>query len=214
RVRGASEQAQARLGEMTSAVERTISAIRTIRAAGAEDREAAAVAGTARAAYAAGIRMAKLMSVVGPLVSTAIQAALLVVLGIGGARVAAGAMGVGDLVAFVLFLFLLMMPVTQGMGAYLQLQAGLGALQRIEEVLTIPTETAPGTATTPSRPEGSAPPAIAFDRVSFAYDDGRPPVLDDVSFQVPPGTRTALVGPSGAGKSTILALIERFYDVD
>src|SRR5262249_28949379 len=56
-----------------------------------------------------------------------------------------------------------------------------------------------------------AAPAVQFDRVTFAYPDGEP-VLRDVSFAVPYGTRTALVGPSGAGKSTILALVERFYE--
>jgi ABC-type ATPase involved in cell division len=49
--------------------------------------------------------------------------------------------------------------------------------------------------------------------VHFAYPDGTP-VLQDVSFTVPRGSRCALVGPSGAGKSTVLALVERFYDVD
>jgi ATP-binding cassette subfamily B protein/ATP-binding cassette subfamily C protein len=61
---------------------------------------------------------------------------------------------------------------------------------------------------------------LELDDVRFAYDiqtaDGAGlgmPVLDGVTFSVEPGTRTALVGPSGAGKSTVLALIERFYDV-
>jgi ABC-type multidrug transport system fused ATPase/permease subunit len=55
-------------------------------------------------------------------------------------------------------------------------------------------------------------PAVEFDHVTFAYPGGRP-VLRDVSFTVPAGQRVALVGPSGAGKSTVLALIERFYEV-
>jgi ATP-binding cassette subfamily B protein/ATP-binding cassette subfamily C protein len=54
--------------------------------------------------------------------------------------------------------------------------------------------------------------AVEFDRVTFGYPDGAP-VLREVSFAVPYGTRTALVGPSGAGKSTVLALVERFYEV-
>jgi ABC-type multidrug transport system fused ATPase/permease subunit len=210
RVRAASELAQTRIGEMTAAVERAISAARTIRAARAEEREAATVADSARQAYHAGVRMAKIQAMVGPSVMTAIQGGFLAVLGIGGARVAAGAMTVGDLVAFVLFLFLLMMPIAQAMNAYTQLQAGLGALQRIEDVLTLPTETAADPPATIAEPAPHAP-AIEFDQVGFAYPGGEP-ILHDVSFAVPAGTRTALVGPSGAGKSTVLALIERFYD--
>jgi ATP-binding cassette subfamily B protein/ATP-binding cassette subfamily C protein len=211
RVRGVSEEAQARIGEMTSAVERAITAARTIRAARAEQRETAVVVGSARAAYAAGVRMARLQAMVGPAVTTVIQGAFLAVLGVGGARVATGSMSVGDLVAFVMFLFLLMMPVAQAMNAYTQLQAGLGALQRIEDVLALPVEGTTDPPATVAEPVPGAP-AVALDRVSFAYPDGKP-VLREVSFAVPYGTRTALVGPSGAGKSTVLALVERFYDV-
>jgi ATP-binding cassette subfamily B protein/ATP-binding cassette subfamily C protein len=216
RIRGASEQAQARIGEMTSAVERAISAARTIRAAGAEERETATVVRSAREAYSAGLRMAKLMALVSPTVTTAIQGAFLTALGVGGSRVAAGAMSIGELVAFVLFLFMLMMPVGQAMIAYTQLQAGLGALQRIDEALALPTETdhdRPATVTAaPAVATLAAPvPAVEFDHVTFGYAGGEP-VLRDVNFTVPYGSRTALVGPSGAGKSTVLALIERFYD--
>src|SRR5690606_21632662 len=97
------------------------------------------------------------------------------------------------------------------MNAYAQLQAGLGALQRIEDVLAVPTETAADPPAAVTEPTPGAP-ALEFDRVSFAYPGGEP-VLHEVSFAVPYGTRTALVGPSGAGKSTLLALAERFYDV-
>ncbi|HLU45090.1 MAG TPA: ABC transporter ATP-binding protein [Natronosporangium sp.] len=211
RVRGASEQAQARTAEMTSAVERAISAARTIRAARAEQRETEAVVASATAAYQAGVRMAKLQALIGPAVTTVVQGAFVAVLGVGGARVATGALSVGDLVAFVMFLFLLMMPIGQAMNAYAQLQAGLGALQRIEDVLAVPTETAADPPAAVTEPTPGAP-ALEFDRVSFAYPGGEP-VLHEVSFAVPYGTRTALVGPSGAGKSTLLALAERFYDV-
>ncbi|MEV1288541.1 ABC transporter ATP-binding protein [Micromonospora sp. NPDC049679] len=209
RVRGMSQQAQARIGEMTSAVERAISAARTIRAARAEEREAAAVARSAEAAYGAGVRVARLQALVGPASTTAIQGSFLLVLAVGGARVAAGSITVGDLVAFIMFLFFLVIPLGQAMHAYTQLQTGLGALERIEEMFEIPLES--------DRPTRAAPPvhapfAVEFDRVSFGYA-GASPVLHEISFAVPHGTRTALVGPSGAGKSTLLSLVERFYEV-
>ncbi|WP_199513044.1 ABC transporter ATP-binding protein [Nucisporomicrobium flavum] len=211
RVRGLSEQAQARLGEMTSAVERAISAVRTIRAGGAEEREARAVTRSAEQAYAAGMRVARLETVIGPVAAAATQGAFLLVLAVGGARVAAGAISVGDLVAFILFLFFLVLPLGQALHAYTRLQTGLGALQRIEEVLNLPSETAAdvpaGTGSTRADAD-----AVTFEDVTFAYPGGSP-VLRGVSFSVPRGSRVALVGPSGAGKSTLLALIERFYEV-
>jgi len=210
RVRGLSETVQTRIGEMTSAVERAISATRTIRASRAEGRETAAVVASARQAYTAGLRMARFESMVAPLAGTTVQAAFLLVLGVGGARVASGAITVGDLVAFILFLFFLVMPLGQAIAAYAKLQTGLGALQRIDEMLQLPLETADDPpAPVVDRPP--AAPAIEFAAVDFRYAGGEP-VLREASFTVPYGSRTALVGPSGAGKSTVLALVERFYD--
>jgi ATP-binding cassette subfamily B protein/ATP-binding cassette subfamily C protein len=212
RVRGLSEEAQARIGEMTSAVERAISAARTIRASRAEEREAVAVGASAVQAYAAGVRVARLQALIGPASTIAVQGAFLLVLGVGGARVAAGAISVGDLVAFIMFVFFLVIPLGQALHAYTQLQTGLGALQRIEEVLDLPLEHAGDAASPPGTAARRGTAAIEFDRVSFGYAGGEP-VLHEVSFTVPHGTRTALVGPSGSGKSTLLALAERFYEI-
>ncbi|WP_034590369.1 ABC transporter ATP-binding protein [Hamadaea tsunoensis] len=210
RIRGLSVEAQARIGEMTSAVERAISAARTIRASRAEERETDAINGSARRAYQAGLRIARLQSTLGPVMVTTIQASFLLVLGVGGARVAHGTISVGDLVSFVLYVFFLVMPLGQAMNAYTQLQTGLGALGRMEEILALPAETdkpGAGFAVVP------AAPAVEFRGVSFEYAQGSAPILTNVSFSVPAGSRTALVGPSGAGKSTLLSLVERFYDV-
>lgn len=194
RVRGASRDAQDRIGEMTSAVERAISAVRTIRASGAEEREGKAVDGYAQQAYHAGMRIARLQAMINPITSTTIQVAFLVVLGLGGARVASGAIQVGDMVAFVLFLFMLWFPLGRALTAYSRLQSGLGALQRIEEMVDLPQETdavagpltvrertRPGTEPADAEPR---PPAIEFEGVSFGYGDGET-VLRDVSSPSP-----------------------------
>lgn len=213
RVRDLSEQAQARVGEMTAAVERALTAARTIRASRAEERETAGVAGSAEAAYAAGLRAARLQAIIAPAASVAVQGSFVLVLGIGGARVASGSISVADLVAFILYLFLLVMPLAQALRAYTTLQTGLGALQRIEDILRLPDETAAdATPAVAVSVNGRRAPAVEFSGVQFAYPDGTA-VLHGVDFTVLRGTRTALVGPSGAGKSTILALVERFYDV-
>lgn len=216
RVRAASLAAQTAVGTMTAGVERALSGVRTIRAARAEQREAAAVTVFAHEAFRAGLRLARLQAVLGPMASIAIQGAFLAVLGVGGARVAAGSISVADLVAFVLLLFLLVQPLAQGISALTAIQTGLGALARIEEVLALPEEDAADRVRQPGA-LGSTPVEVAFDGVVFGYpadDDAGAPVLRGVTFTAPAGRRTALVGPSGAGKSTVLALVERFYDVD
>ena len=209
RVRLLSTQAQARVGDMTAAVERSLGAVRTIRASSAEDRETGTVVESASAAYDAGLAAARLSALVSPASSLAVQGSFLLVLALGGARVARGELTVADLVAFVLYLFLLVLPLAQALQAWTTLQTGLGALQRIEEVLRLPAEDSGRSV--PVVLDLSAP-LLELRDVDFAYATG-PPVLSGVTFSVPRGTRTALVGPSGAGKSTVLALVERFYDV-
>jgi len=209
RVRALSAEAQASVGAMTAAVERALTAVRTIRASGAESRETAAVTASATAAYSAGLRTARLQAAVAPAGSLAVQGSFLLVLGLGGARVARGTITVADLVAFVLYLFLLVLPLGQALQAWTTLQTGLGALSRVEEVLALPAEQDTGTAALPASGNTLL---LELDDVRFSYDD-RVPVLQGVSFRVARGTRTALVGPSGAGKTTVLALVERFYDV-
>ncbi|WP_433801427.1 ABC transporter ATP-binding protein [Actinomycetospora sp. CA-084318] len=210
RLRALSTLSQARVGEMTAAVERALGAVRTIRASGATDREADGVVGAASAAYAVGVRSARLQALVSPAVTIATQGSFIAVLGIGGARVAAGELTVGELVSFVLYLFLLVLPFARLTQAWTQLQTGLGALARIEEVAALPGESARDVTVSPDPVVGA--PALELHDVDFGYADGTA-VLRGVSFAVPRGTRTALVGPSGAGKSTVFALVERFYDV-
>ena len=226
RIRVASRMQQEKVGDLAASVERALSAIRTVRASNATDRETATIEKQAEGAWTMGIRVAKISAFVVPVAGIALQVSLLMVLGVGGFRVASGAIAVSSLVTFILFLFMMIMPLTTAFGAINSVNQALGALGRIQEIIGRPSETENDTAiaATAAAPIESED-AIAFENVGFEYawlpdaddetEDGetRPrTVLHGVSFTAPKGKRTALVGPSGAGKSTILALIERFYD--
>ncbi|TCL81425.1 MULTISPECIES: ABC transporter ATP-binding protein [unclassified Rathayibacter] len=219
-IRVASRKAQEKVGDLAAAVERAISAVRTIRAAGATDREIAVVDTHATEAYRLGIRVAHISALVVPVAGIAMQVAFLAVLGVGGYRVASGAIDIAQLVSFILFLFMMVMPLGNFIGAITSVNSALGALGRIQEIIDLPIE-GDGERDGGGLGPGVADSAIAFDDVVFSYDEKALDVDEDardrtvlrgVSFTVPRGKRTALVGPSGAGKSTILALIERFYD--
>ena len=180
RIRVASQKAQNKVGDLAAAVERAISSVRTIRAANATEREIAAVDDDATGAWRMGIQVAKISALVVPVAGIAMQVSFLVVLGVGGFRVASGAITVASLVTFILFLFMMILPLGQAFGAIAAVNSALGALGRIQEILDLPTEDqrdrelAPLALTVGAANEGLAPeaPAIEFVDVRFAYPDG------------------------------------------
>lgn len=243
RVRVASERTQKSVGGMAADLERALAAIRTIRANRAEGREADRINGHAREAYRAGLRMAKLDSLIEPAAALAVQGSILLVLMIGGLRVANGSTELGDLVAFLLYATYLMMPLSELFEAAGVLQQGMGAMARVSRIFDLPyeeDEVGPTEGSRTRRPDGcpGSPVLVRELGVASARSDtvpscpvpsSLPPaiefrdvsfayagnsVLRDISFSVPFRSHFALVGRSGVGKSTVFALMERFYDPD
>ncbi|MFE0102401.1 ABC transporter ATP-binding protein [Streptomyces sp. NPDC059009] len=236
----ATRRAQEAVGSISAALERAFGAFRTLKASGAEERETEAVRAAAREAWRHGVRSAKWQAVAWSSVGLAVQVSFLAVLGIGGARVASGAISVSTLVAFLLFLFYLIDPVSRLVEAASQYQVGSAALARIVAAERLETEElADGRVEEPvdgraaeaaesaeavesadaaeaaqvaesAQAVGAA--SVAFEDVTFRYREGLSAVHRGVSFAIPGPGMTAFVGPSGAGKTTVFGLIERFYE--
>ena len=178
RVREASHAAQEKVGDVAASVERAISAVRTIRAVGRDRaRDPRPSRPRPRAPGRMGVKVAKISALIVPVAGIAMQVSFLVVLGVGGFRVASGAITVSDLVAFILFLFMMILPLGQAFGAITSVNLALGALGRIQEILDLPDEDAHDRELAPlalmvgDANEGVLPdaPAIEFDDVHFAY---------------------------------------------
>ena len=233
RIRAATTKAQERVGNMSASVERALSAVRTIRAARAEARESVQIQTDATEAFSQGVKIAGINSWVTPIGGLAANGAFIVVLGVGGYRVASGQTEVASLVTFILLMFIMIRPVGQFFGAYSSVQSALGALARIQEILDIPLEDTDAERAQKSKRSAVNKTAIEFRNVKFRYParpetaldaEGKPipdaapvmsepkEVLKGVSFKIERGSRVAIVGPSGAGKSTVFSLIERFYE--
>jgi ATP-binding cassette subfamily B protein len=193
RIRVASRKAQAKVGELAASVERAISSVRTVRASNATEREIATVEEEAKGAWRMGVKVAKISALVVPVAGIAMQVAFLTVLGVGGFRVASGAITVASLVSFILFLFMMIMPLGQAFGAITSVNSALGALGRIQEIIALPSEGENDREVMPLAGVGEmakqaltdSAVALEFNNVVFSYPLAKKPVEDDESTKEP-----------------------------
>lgn len=153
-----------------------------------------------------GLKEARIFALIGPVMQLMIMVVIVIIIAYGGMRVVNGTMSTGALIAFLLYLFQIIMPITSFAMFFTQLQKAKGATERIIEILDQPLEEGQeGIETDIS----NLP--ITIDDVSFAYSEEEP-VIEGVSLDAQPGQMVAFVGPSGGGKTTMFGLIERFYE--
>ncbi|MBI1754108.1 MAG: ABC transporter ATP-binding protein [Acidobacteria bacterium] len=138
---------------------------------------------------------------------TAVVGALgVLIMIIGGQAILAGSMTLGDLIMYTFFVGIMAAPVVQIANIGTQVSEAFAGLDRVREILDMPTEDQEDESREPlPAVEG----AVAFRNVHFAYEEGRP-VLKGISFEAPAGSTVALVGSSGSGKSTIISLVMAF----
>jgi len=128
----------------------------------------------------------------------------------GGIFCVRGAIGVGDIQAFVQYVKNIGQPIQDIAQIMNQVQSMAAAAERVFEFLDETEEVdAPGAEDEMGEVKG----AVEFRHVSFGYDKAHP-VIKDFSAKVEPGQKIAIVGPTGAGKTTMVKLLMRFYDVD
>nr|WP_309506186.1 ABC transporter ATP-binding protein [Paenactinomyces guangxiensis] len=204
-MRNISLRLQNETATFTGLITQVISEIRLVKAYVAEPVETKHGEEGIQHLFRTGLKTARLMAILQPLMSFVMMFMLVVIIGYGGYRVASGGLSACDLVAFILYLFQIIFPITMLTQFFTSLQKAMGATERIVEILDHEEEDteAKGQKVNPSLP-------IHFEQVHFAYPNSDV-VLNHVSFTIQPGKVTAIVGPSGSGKTTIFSLLERFY---
>ncbi|WP_051226646.1 ABC transporter ATP-binding protein [Mycolicibacterium iranicum] len=208
----AQEDAQGSLGRLGGVLETTLRAIKTVKVAAAEERQSNALLVLAQDSREHSLRAVRREALVWSVAFSGIQAATLVIVCGGAYLVAAGQLTMSTLVAFLLYAVGLLGPTMELSSHLTTLQAGIAAAGRIRDVRSLDLEHSDDTSEQNQVHSSDEAPAVAIEHVSVRYRGAGPPVLRDVSFEVPRHGHTAIVGPSGAGKTTLFALILKFIE--
>ena len=214
RIHPISVAVQAEQAQLANVVEESVSGVRVVKGFGAEQVQFKKLEKEANDIFGEAMKAAKIRSNFLPAIDVLPALGAVGVLGVGGHRVLSGQLSIGDLVAFNVYLTLLVWPL-RNIGMIVALgQRAAAALVRIHEVLSTTSEiTDPQVAKTLPSTENSQQGAVKFDHVQFGYDPMQP-VLTNFNLEIMAGESIAIVGATGSGKSTVARLLLRFYDTN
>src|SRR5439155_21914206 len=208
RMRSQSLQAKKLESSALAVVQEALGALRVVKAFGQEARETDRFVRRSREGMAARIRLALLEGRYGLLVGLTMALGTAAVLLVGVSHVRSGVLTLGQLLIVMGYVAQLYAPLKTIGRKAATIESHLASAERAFALL----EESPDVPERPhARPIAHAKGSVAFRHVCFSYDPLRP-ALDDVTFEVPPGARVALVGTTGAGKTTLVSLLTRFYD--
>ena len=205
RLRSSSQRVQESIGDLSQRAQEAFSGIHTIMSFGSMAREAAIMARMNRRYLVHNLRLTRLRAVLNAVIHGTTNLVVLGVLVVGGMQVMNGALTIGELFGFWLFMGVMMWPL-QALGWTISMiPRAMAAADRVEEVFAVEPEPADGLDTvTDGR--------LEVRKLRFTYPGQERAALQDVSFSLEPGQSLGLVGPVGGGKSTLLALCLRLYD--
>ncbi len=195
------------LGGLSGEIQESLANFKVIVAFNRADYFRDKFAAANRANYAASIRAGIASNVFIPIYGLAYNLGQLVVLAYGIYLISTGELTAGLLIGFLLYVTNFYNPLRQLASIWSSLQLALAGLDRISEVLELRSDMP----VVPAEPRAAPTAVLAFDNVSFRYEDGAD-VLKAVSFALEAGKTYALVGPTGGGKTTTASLMARLYD--
>ena len=209
RQRKASGNLQTHMEDVTSLLAETLQGTRMVKAYQLEDQEIGRTRVAFDGLYQRLVGLLTGRAKIDPILEIVGGVAVGGVVALASWRVAQGDMQVGDVIAFITTLILLVQPVRAIGTLNAVTNEGLAAAERILTLLDTPRQVTDREGAQALEIKTGQ---ISFDAVGFSYG-GDAAALHDINFSVKPGQTVALVGPSGAGKSTIINLLPRFFDV-
>ena len=201
---------QERLEYLNQVMQENLTGIRVVKAFVRRDHENGRFEAANMELYGTQLRVTQLMSVFFPIIMLLMNLGTVAIIYYGGVQVFEGTASVGQIMAFVNYIFSTMFPVLMLAMMAGQISAANASATRVMQVLdSEPDVQNRISALAPEKITGR----VVFENVGFSYhDDGGDPVLRDVSFTAEPGETVAILGSTGSGKSSLINLIPRFYD--
>jgi ATP-binding cassette subfamily B protein len=200
---------QKRIDVVNRVLREQISGIRVVRAFVREPHERVRFGGANDELTDTGLRAGRLMALMFPTVMLVLNVSSVAVLWVGAGRIDSGETQIGSLTAFLTYLVQILMSVMMATFMLMMVPRAAVCAERIHEVLDTEPSVVP-----PKAPlnVGDARATVEFRDVSFRYPGAAAPVLTGVSFEIRPGTTTAVVGSTGSGKSSLVSLVPRLFD--
>ena len=190
-----------------SALSETVTNAVTVKALGLESEIERRWQGRVAAAAWTGFRANNLSNIIGTASGILQLVVTLLIIYVGVNGITESNMTIGALVAANILAGRALAPMRQVISAWHSLQSVRAAFRRLDEIMQVPTETAPGELSPVPALRGD----IAFEHVYYKFDEDRPPILKDIDFKVPAGSVLGIIGPSGSGKTTISNLLQGLY---
>jgi ATP-binding cassette subfamily B protein len=207
-----SDRLQEQYSALTSRVQEALSGIRVLKAYTREDAEAEAFDDESETYKQRNLDLALVESAWRPSFLLMVGFSTIIVVWIGGRLVAEGVITIGNIAEYIIYVSMMTWPVASLGFVITMIQRASASVVRLQKILDTEPDIADGPQTDPSITELEG--RIAFENVTFRYEDEAAPALEDVSFELGADETLAVVGRTGAGKSTLVRMIPRLLDPD
>lgn len=200
---------QKRIDRLNLVLRENLTGVRVVRAFNREKEEQVRLRKANEELTDVSIKVNKLMAFVMPVMMLIMNLTIVGVIWFGGIRIESGGMQIGDLMAYIQYVTLIMFSLLMASMMFVMIPRAAVSANRINEVLEMePTFLDEGT-----KKSDREPGTLEFENVSFTYPGAEEPALSAINFKTGPGEITAIIGGTGAGKTTLINLIPRFYNV-
>ena len=196
------------LGDMNGFVQENLTGFNVLKLYGREEISSEEFREITQNLQEVGFKASFISGIMMPVLSAISDMAYLIIAAIGALQVLSGTLTIGNMQAFVQYVWQVSQPVQTITQLASVLQSAKSSLDRIFEVLDEPDEVSQVTEHLTHDLTGQ----VSFENVSFQYVADKP-LIQNFNLEVKPGEMVAIVGPTGAGKTTLINLLMRFYDV-